>query len=61
MKKSGLSDSDIAEIKEIAERLKAYKTRFFTCHCTGLDAFGVMKEILGDKLSYVHSGDEVEV
>jgi 7,8-dihydropterin-6-yl-methyl-4-(beta-D-ribofuranosyl)aminobenzene 5'-phosphate synthase len=61
MKKSGLGDSDIAEIKEIAERLKAYKTHFFTCHCTGLDAFSLMKEILGDNLSYVHSGDEVEL
>jgi len=50
-----------AEIREIAERLKKYKAHFATCHCTGLPAFNQMKEIMGDKLSYVYSGDEVEV
>ncbi len=50
-----------AEIREIAERLKKYKAHFATCHCTGLAAFNQMKEIMGDKLSYVYSGDEVEV
>lgn len=50
-----------AEIREIAERLKSYKAHFATCHCTGLAAFNQMKEIMGDQLSYVYSGDEVEV
>ncbi|MBO4508211.1 MAG: MBL fold metallo-hydrolase [Spirochaetaceae bacterium] len=49
------------EIREIAERLKSYKAHFATCHCTGLPAFNQMKEIMGDQLSYVYSGDEVEV
>ena len=49
------------EIREIAERLKRYKAHFATCHCTGLPAFNQMKEIMGDQLSYVYSGDEVEV
>ena len=49
------------EIREIAERLKKYKAHFATCHCTGLPAFNQMKEIMGDQLSYVYSGDEVEV
>ncbi len=49
------------EIRDIAERLKKYKAHFATCHCTGLAAFNQMKEIMRDKLSYVYSGDEVEV
>ncbi len=49
------------EVREIAERLKRYKAHFATCHCTGLPAFYQMKEIMGDQLSYVYSGDEVEV
>ena len=32
---------------------------FATCHCTGLPVFNQMKEIMGDELSYVRSGDEV--
>lgn len=49
------------EVREIAERLKRYKAHFATCHCTGLPAFNQMKDIMGDQLSYVYCGDEVEV
>ena len=59
MKKTGYSDSEIEEIKAIAEELKEYPTKFVTCHCTGTEAFDVMKSIMGDKLEYVHSGEEV--
>lgn len=59
MKKTDYSDSEINEIKAIAKELKNYPTRFVTCHCTGIAAFDVMKEIMGDNLDYVHSGEEV--
>ena len=59
MKKSGYTDTEIEEIKSIAKELKDYPTRFVTCHCTGVTAFDVMKEIMGDCLVYVHSGEEV--
>ena len=49
-----------AEVTEIANRLKSYKAHFATCHCTGLAAFNQMKEIMGDQLSYVYSGDELK-
>jgi len=57
MKKTDYSDSEIREIKSIAEELNNYPTMFVTCHCTGLTAFDVMKSIMGDKLKYVHSGE----
>ena len=53
------SEADTAEVTEIANRLKDYKARVATCHCTGLPVFNQMKEIMGDQLSYVRSGDEV--
>ncbi len=59
MKKTDYSDSEIEEIKSIAKELKDYPTRFVTCHCTGVTAFDIMKEIMGDCLVYVHSGEEV--
>jgi 7,8-dihydropterin-6-yl-methyl-4-(beta-D-ribofuranosyl)aminobenzene 5'-phosphate synthase len=59
MKKTDYSDSEIDEIKAIAEELKDYPTRFVTCHCTGTTAFDVMKGIMGDKLEYVHSGERI--
>lgn len=32
-----------------------------TSHCTGLPAFDIMKNIMGDKLEYVHSGEEISL
>ena len=61
MKRTGFSEADTAEIVEIANSLKKYRAHFATCHCTGLQAFSQMKEIMGGQLSYVHSGDEVDL
>ncbi|MCR4791284.1 MAG: MBL fold metallo-hydrolase [Lachnospiraceae bacterium] len=59
MKKTPYSDRQLGEIKEIAHKLKEYPTGFVTCHCTGIEAYEIMKEIMGDKLEYVHSGEEI--
>ncbi|MCR5124436.1 MAG: MBL fold metallo-hydrolase [Treponema sp.] len=61
MKRTEFSEADTSEITEIANRLKNYKAHFATCHCTGLPVFIQMKEIMGEQLSYVRSGDEVVV
>ena len=60
MKRTEFSEADTAEVTEIANRLRAYKAHFATCHCTGLPVFNQMKEIMGEQLSYVYSGDEVQ-
>ena len=59
MKRTEFSEADIAEVTEIANRLSSYKAYFATCHCTGLPVFNQMKEIMGDQLTYVRSGDEI--
>ena len=59
MKKTDYTDAEIKEIEAIANELKDYQTKFVTCHCTGIPAFDLMKEIMGDKLEYVHSGERV--
>ena len=59
MKRTPYHNTQIKEIEEIARMLKQYPTQFITCHCTGLEAYDIMKDIMGDKLSYVHSGDEI--
>ena len=61
MKRTEFSEADTTEVIEIANRLRIYKAHFATCHCTGLPVFNQMKEIMGDQLSYVRSGDEVIV
>ncbi len=61
MKKSDYSDNEIREIKDIAGELKKYPSRFITCHCTGVPAYLIMKEIMGSQLEYVHSGEEISI
>lgn len=58
-KKAGYTEEDIAVIREIGEKLKKSRTLFYTGHCTGEIPFRIMKECMGEKLLYVHSGDEI--
>lgn len=31
----------------------------YTCHCTGLTGYGIMKQSLGDRLQYLQTGEEL--
>ena len=59
MKKSGYTDEERQVIRDTARKLKKYPTVFYTCHCTGIKAFDMMKKIMGEKLQYVHCGEYV--
>ncbi len=61
MKKTDYLPEETDEIRRVAEELMKYDSRFITCHCTGTEAYRVMKAVMGDRLSYVHSGEEVPV
>ena len=58
-KKNGYDDDDINMIIDTALQLKTYDSRFLTCHCTGKAPYEAMKKIMGNKLDYIHCGDEV--
>ena len=53
--------TDKGIIDEIGLRLLSRPTRYWTCHCTGLDAFGRLKSILGNQISYLSTGMTVEI
>lgn len=61
MVKRDYREAEINDIKAMAWELEKYPTRFFTCHCTGEAAYALMKDIMGDQLQYVHSGEEVVI
>lgn len=61
MKKSGYKQEDIDLIEKTAWKLKDYRTKFYTYHCTGEEPYERMKRILGEQIDYVKSGEEVEI
>ena len=61
MKRAEYTDDELRQIISIGTELMRYSTKFVTCHCTGETAFEIMKNVLGDQLQYVHSGENVEV
>ncbi len=61
MRKSGYAEGDFREQEEIANRLMELPCRFCTCHCTGIEPFERMKAILGERLSYLRTGERIAI
>ena len=62
MKKSLPHTPDEEEtIRATARALCTCPCRFYTCHCTGLPAYELMKDIMGNRLHYLHCGDVLEL
>ena len=57
MNKEEYSEEDVDIIKETAYELKKLDIKFFTGHCTGELPYKIMKDIMGEQIRYVHSGD----
>lgn len=50
------------EVMAESRRLKELPVeRYYTCHCTGLPAFALLKTELGDRVGYFRTGDCVEL
>lgn len=60
MKKNGYSEEDLEIVRNIGQELKQMNTKFYTGHCTGEVPYEILKEILGEQIEYVNSGDEVK-
>jgi len=52
---------DAGIVEEIGAFLKDSGSLFYTCHCTGLEAYGRLKEILGGQIRYLATGDRLAV
>lgn len=55
------SDGSSAVIREIGERLAGTGARFFTCHCTGLEPYAMLKRTMGDSLGYLSTGNQITI
>ena len=48
-------------IRQTARELQKMPTRFVTGHCTGIPAYKMLKEILGEQIRYLGSGEELDL
>ena len=47
--------------RELACELAKRPARYYTFHCTGLDAYGILRDELGERVRYLYTGAQVEV
>ncbi len=52
---------DAARLDAIAAELLRLPTRYYTCHCTGEAQYAYLREKMGWRLSYLHTGDTLEL
>nr|WP_321293780.1 MBL fold metallo-hydrolase [uncultured Trichococcus sp.] len=59
--RSKKQQEDPETIKEIAEWLLKTQAEYYTCHCTGLGPYGIMKDRMKDKLGYLATGSQLRL
>lgn len=48
-------------VNEIGEYLASTPSRYFTCHCTGTENFQQLRRILGERIRYLSTGDQISI
>lgn len=59
MKSGAYTPEELRDIELTAQELASMDTVFYTGHCTGLPAYGIMRTIMGEKLRPLYSGLEI--
>ncbi|WP_319471137.1 MBL fold metallo-hydrolase [uncultured Trichococcus sp.] len=59
--RSKKQQEDPETIKEIAEWLLKTQSDYYTCHCTGLGPYGIMKDRMKEKLGYLATGSQLSL
>lgn len=49
------------DVKEIGKYFLKTKSQYYTCHCTGVESFSCLKEIMGNQIEYIETGRTIEV
>ena len=47
--------------RSMAEKLKERSGRYYTCHCTGVEAYEMLREEMGDQIQYLSAGCVLEI
>lgn len=52
---------DPALVSEIGAALLNMGANYYTCHCTGLKPYQILKKIMGEKIQYLETGKELMI
>ena len=52
---------DLGAAKQVAQLMAERPTRYYTFHCTGLAAYSVLRDVLGEQVNYLYTGSKVEI
>ena len=44
----------------VANELLKFGSKYYTCHCTGLESYGRLKEAMGERTDYIAAGQSLE-
>ncbi len=50
-----------ADVVMLGKELQKYSTKFYTCHCTGQEAYGILKNIMHEQICYLSVGDVIDI
>lgn len=59
--KSASKSEDPDFVKAVASYLLETEAAFFTCHCTGLEAYELLKVRMGDRIGYLATGSTLSL
>lgn len=59
--KSAGTSEDPGFVKGVASYLLETKSAFFTCHCTGLEAYDLLKGLMGYRIGYLATGSTLTI
>jgi 7,8-dihydropterin-6-yl-methyl-4-(beta-D-ribofuranosyl)aminobenzene 5'-phosphate synthase len=48
-------------VKKIAEMLNSTGSGYYTCHCTGLEAYSILKKVMNENIKYLATGSEIQI
>ena len=57
----GQEELDLPLLEGTARYLEATGAVYYTGHCTGLEAYEWLRKRLGERIVYIHSGDQVRI
>ncbi len=53
------TDEDPAIVSAIGEYLMSTKAKYYTCHCTGLKSYAILKHMMAENVDYLPTGSQI--